>query len=381
MLNGQNIKKPLTVIDPETEPIQIGQASANTKKKTLPSVKKTVGTNKKAPETLKKPTEVLKSIEIDHIANEPRERIRIKRLLPMAAHKSAMLPGNLKPKRDTYNVEEILDKRMIGRHFKYLIKWEGYPDEENSWEPKSNLPSQLVDEFEEKNKVLRTEKPVEVLDENKKDLSEGLNLGEEHQKLDQKGLIDVEKEVEKNETFKNNEHNVEGENLEQPEVIEEKGNKNQPMEIEEVEVKNDVLPIKKQLKKSHFIKKNKKNVTKPLEVEDEKENPTKSGKEALVINSDNEGPGSNRATKYGDFRLGDRFKQIKKLRYNKKMKTVYAVIEWKPRDDGFVPLTSKIDLNGLKSNIPNETINFLVNTLIEMKEKRKEAKNSDINGE
>ena len=232
MLNGQNIKKPLTVIDPETEPIQIGQASANTKKKTLPSVKKTVGTNKKAPETLKKPTEVLKSIEIDHIANEPRERIRIKRLLPMAAHKSAMLPGNLKPKRDTYNVEEILDKRMIGRHFKYLIKWEGYPDEENSWEPKSNLPSQLVDEFEEKNKVLRTEKPVEVLDENKKDLSEGLNLGEEHQKLDQKGLIDVEKEVEKNETFKNNEHNVEGENLEQPEVIEEKGNKNQPMEIE-----------------------------------------------------------------------------------------------------------------------------------------------------
>ena len=49
-----------------------------------------------------------------------------------------------------YEVEKILDRR--GRHpnFKYLVKWEGYPDSDNSWEPINNLRNakDLIEEFE-----------------------------------------------------------------------------------------------------------------------------------------------------------------------------------------------------------------------------------------
>jgi Chromo (CHRromatin Organisation MOdifier) domain len=34
-----------------------------------------------------------------------------------------------------YNVEIILKHRRRGRSYQYLIKWEGYPISEASWEP------------------------------------------------------------------------------------------------------------------------------------------------------------------------------------------------------------------------------------------------------
>ena len=36
-------------------------------------------------------------------------------------------------------IEEILDSRMINRKLKYLVKWEGYRIEHNSWEPQDNI--------------------------------------------------------------------------------------------------------------------------------------------------------------------------------------------------------------------------------------------------
>jgi hypothetical protein len=50
---------------------------------------------------------------------------------------------------EVYVVERILAKRLVGRRQQYLVKWAGYPLEESSWEPKSNLrcPDKLA-EFE-----------------------------------------------------------------------------------------------------------------------------------------------------------------------------------------------------------------------------------------
>jgi hypothetical protein len=47
-------------------------------------------------------------------------------------------------------VERIIASRGRGRSLQYLIKWEGYPNEESSWEPKKHLncPDKLR-EFEE----------------------------------------------------------------------------------------------------------------------------------------------------------------------------------------------------------------------------------------
>src|ERR1700731_2412640 len=38
-----------------------------------------------------------------------------------------------------YEVEAILDVKKVGRGVKYLVKWLGYPVEENTWEPRRNL--------------------------------------------------------------------------------------------------------------------------------------------------------------------------------------------------------------------------------------------------
>ena len=38
-----------------------------------------------------------------------------------------------------YDVEAILDVKRVGRGVKYLVKWLGYPVEENTWEPRQNL--------------------------------------------------------------------------------------------------------------------------------------------------------------------------------------------------------------------------------------------------
>lgn len=42
---------------------------------------------------------------------------------------------------------ELGIKNSIGDH-RYLIKWEGYDDEEATWEPRSALPKKLVDDFD-----------------------------------------------------------------------------------------------------------------------------------------------------------------------------------------------------------------------------------------
>lgn len=50
----------------------------------------------------------------------------------------------------TFDIEKILDKRMKRRQVQYLVKWEGYDDMENTWEPDENLPENMVRQYEKK---------------------------------------------------------------------------------------------------------------------------------------------------------------------------------------------------------------------------------------
>ena len=40
---------------------------------------------------------------------------------------------------DEYEVEQILDSHVGDNGLEYLIKWKGYSDKHNSWEPASNI--------------------------------------------------------------------------------------------------------------------------------------------------------------------------------------------------------------------------------------------------
>jgi hypothetical protein len=43
------------------------------------------------------------------------------------------------PQEDEFVVEAIVDHTIRGKKVTYLIKWVGYPDDQNTWEPEENL--------------------------------------------------------------------------------------------------------------------------------------------------------------------------------------------------------------------------------------------------
>lgn len=70
-----------------------------------------------------------------------------------------------------YTVEKILDKRITadGR-IEYFLKWIGYDEKDNTWEPKENLNCpELIENFENS---IGTDK-----DKNKKRKSSGICCG------------------------------------------------------------------------------------------------------------------------------------------------------------------------------------------------------------
>ena len=49
----------------------------------------------------------------------------------------------------TYNVEKILDLKYVNKKPYYLVKWENYQDEDNTWEPEVNIGTEIIKAYEQ----------------------------------------------------------------------------------------------------------------------------------------------------------------------------------------------------------------------------------------
>jgi transposase len=58
------------------------------------------------------------------------------------AQVAAAQPQGIEP--GTHQVEDILDDKRVGKKHKFFVKWEGYDDSHNTWEPEENLNKDLV---------------------------------------------------------------------------------------------------------------------------------------------------------------------------------------------------------------------------------------------
>ncbi len=69
------------------------------------------------------------------------------------------MPKRSKKKVIDFKVEKIVGKKNTDGRIEYFIKWEGYKDHQNTWEPRENCEDceDLIAEFE------RNYKPTTVL--------------------------------------------------------------------------------------------------------------------------------------------------------------------------------------------------------------------------
>ncbi|ESK84797.1 hypothetical protein Moror_544 [Moniliophthora roreri MCA 2997] len=64
-----------------------------------------------------------------------------------------------------YKVEEILHSRLKGEQLEYLINWKGEPNEENTWEPQSNLreAKEAIADFHKKHPAASRPKDLNMI--------------------------------------------------------------------------------------------------------------------------------------------------------------------------------------------------------------------------
>ncbi|XP_016656170.1 chromobox protein homolog 1-like [Acyrthosiphon pisum] len=99
---------------------------------------------------------------------------------------------------DEYIVEKILDKRVIKNKVEYFLKWNGYDDTDNTWEPLENLNCKdLIIDFEKNLKQQNDRKKKEKLERGRKRTSSEAGLSQDSKKHRNSSIYNSKIRVEK----------------------------------------------------------------------------------------------------------------------------------------------------------------------------------------
>lgn len=366
----------------------------NTKKgpTILPNNKNVKSKNREGPEPARQSKSPYK------IASEKNETLIISSNRQNSSNKNEK-KSNSKGKSDIYFVDRILDKKRQNGKTCYLIKWEGYGPEENSWEPIENLNGikELIEKFNRK--IMVQAKQTSTLRENEEEKKK--EKKEEHE-------IDNEGETENINTRNRKNESLEIRSSSRTRNIipkpgkEKKGGKRNYRLLKELSNETTVQKRQKTVKGSESVLSFSKDAKSPLK--ENKEGPSKKpiltklsnfplkADESIQIDQEiqtekdiqfedtdsflasvNFKINQTKIPNFGDFRVGDEINLIKKIKYNPKLRLVYAIVEWKKRENGVMPLDSSMNIEMMKKYAPAETVDFLIDYLLSVNSEKAEG--------